>query len=65
MKRGNGWEKDTVSSYTSFSITRVIFEREKTPKAENRAKRATLKVNSCFYKWMGLSLRDERKRTES
>jgi hypothetical protein len=44
---------------------RVVFEGEKAPEAENRAKRAILKVNSCFYKWIGLSLRDERKRTES
>jgi hypothetical protein len=60
--------KDTVSSCTSFSIARVVFERERHLKlsySENGAKRATLEVNSCFYKWMGLSLRDERKRTES
>jgi hypothetical protein len=57
--------KDTVSSYTSFSIARVVFEGEKAPEAKNGAKRAILKVNSCFYKWIGLSLRDERKRTES
>jgi hypothetical protein len=60
--------KDTVSFCTSFSIARVVFERERYLKlshSENRAKRAILKVNSCFYKWMGLSLRDKRKRTES
>jgi hypothetical protein len=57
-----------VSSYTRFSITRVVFERERYLRlshSKNRAKRAILKVNSCFYKWMGLSLRDERRTTES
>jgi hypothetical protein len=61
-------EKDTVSSCTRFSNARVVFERERHLRlshSENGAKRATLKVNSCFYKWMGLSLRDERRKTES
>jgi hypothetical protein len=68
VKRENRWEEDIVSSCTRFSITRVVFERERHLRlsySENRAKRAILKVNSCFYKWMGLSLRDERRRTES
>jgi hypothetical protein len=60
--------KDTVSSYTRFSNARVVFERERHLRlsySKNRAKRAILKVNLCFYKWMGLSLRDERRKTES
>jgi hypothetical protein len=60
--------KDIVSSYTRFSNARVVFERERHLRlsySENGAKRATLKVNSCFYKWIGLSLRDERRKTES
>ena len=60
--------RDTVSSCTRFSNTRVVFEREKHLRfsnIRNLSERSYRVVNSCFYKWIGLSLRDERKRTES
>jgi hypothetical protein len=35
--------KDTVSSCTSFSIARVVFEREKVPEAEKWSERSYIK----------------------